>query len=485
MIVCTDNDANEEKILRDCLNDFPPTNSSIRHLSQLEPLIELGGITSTESRIYRTSQLGGDSIIKIPIDRAHRIDLLRSYLIGLELNKLSGCIPTFIQTRGLFEFPDQIVVAYEYIAGRTLAQLIQQKLLAREDIVNITAQILLALELSQRICSFTHFDLHLHNIMVVPVKSPVKYTVALDNHRYDIVAERWLAKIIDYGQATIRYKQYIIGSGRFKQYGLLPYMIPGADMYKYLFHCYAQAVNSKYTGLIERIATMFLFYGNEDPYQILLTSPKDVSKISVDYLQNVVKSVAATFLPIELLDWILAEKNLACSTVRRGRRNIYQPITVKPTEMIYDQSKIVRTNSYILNKYWQRIVGRRIRLPNKVAMINTDKTALKEFSQISLPDENDIIVLSDYLLSIRLGSNYDRNRMIQFLARSDFIRQLGPFFQYFYTIKELRLKNIYEQFMTSFENSPHYLLYNRLSRRIERTRRWCQVLQSVDGCAGK
>jgi len=258
-------------------------------------------VKSTESTVYTSNFISRKIpiIIKIPKKAIYHDGTIRAYYIGTEINKLKNIVPNFIYTLGIFiTETNQVMVAYEYIKGESLEKVIKK--LSFQEFLNIFIQILLALEIAQRNCSFCHYDLHLNNVIMKPISQPYSYTVVIDNKRYDIVAEKYIPIIIDFGLASAKIKNKIIGSYDYFKYGIMNYLIPGSDMYKFLFHSYARSNGD----LQRQISSLFLFYGVHDPYKILIIPQDEIAVISKQYLKAVSTSEIAIWHPLKFLKWI-------------------------------------------------------------------------------------------------------------------------------------------------------------------------------------
>mgnify|MGYP003404416114 CR=1 FL=1 len=393
------------------------SNSMVREMKKMKT-------DSSESFIYRLDNF----LLKIPKNAKYNDNILRSYYIGMNLNNLKWIVPNFVPTLGIFSYGKNIIVSQEYIAGQTLGDIIKK--LTFPEFINIFVQILFALEIAQRQYRFCHYDLHMKNIIMKPIKTAYSYTVLIDSKRYNITAEKYIPIIIDFGFASICTDDRTVGSCDCPQFGIFPFLIQGVDMYKFLFHAYA-----KTTGIMNRqIGSLLLFYGSYDPYRLLAASIDDIPEISKTYLNKVAISLAGTYTPLEFALWIISSPEYTVN-IKIFNRDIYFPlyINIQYTENITDE--------HTLNTY------KTIELPNTIFI--RDKTA--------------------EILNIEIGKKPPKFSI-------KFTEQMKPYLQYLYTIKEMKLENIYKTFTIEFTNSEHYRVYNEVSFAIDKAERWHRTL---------
>lgn len=462
-------------------------------------------VKSSEATVY-ISELAGNIqvIIKSPKSLLQNDDLLKEYFIGITaVNKLRHYVPNFMYTFAACAYPqkkqDKIVTIVEKIPGDTLEYALKNNKLTFTQFLCIFLQILLALEIAQRNVHFCHYDLHGGNIILRPIDKPFIYTIVLDTKRYDITVTDYVPVIIDFGMSTVNDESQTIGSFHFARYGMMNYMIQGADMYKLLFYSYARAKGS----LQKQICDLFLFYGSDDPYKILDQKQHTVMKICAEYVKRVSFNKAATYTPLQFFKWIVKSNNCCITT---SERDIYIPLSKMCTDM-YQYGERDKTfamdlaldcnSSYILLEYTKYLLkecddvssntinkkldemSETIRKRRKT-LISKDRKNLMAFTRLTLPDE---MILKDHIngiLSIDIKSQKDNRQLIDnFLRNVEFYRSLKPYLQFMYTIKELRLTNLFKKFILAFETSHQYLLYMKTHEEIERAVRWSiTVLES-------
>ena len=171
-------------------------------------------------------------------DNNYKEEIIHEAAIGVALNSIATKTPNFMYFYGLLpcdieinpynikesnictgtEYPGYPV--YEYIKGKTLADMIKAKELKRNEIINILCQVLLSLSIASKEILFTHYDLHLNNIMIVSLPQPMSVMYEMDGMVFKWNT-KYLAKIIDYGRAYALYDGVHIVKNMtgFEQYG--------------------------------------------------------------------------------------------------------------------------------------------------------------------------------------------------------------------------------------------------------------------------
>jgi hypothetical protein len=159
-------------------------------------------------------------------------NMIHELAVGLVLNSLKSSMPNFMYTWGGFlcspperlekraddgwsveykyeystmctETPDksQIILLSEFIQGKSLASMIEEKSLTFQDIIGILFQVACALKKAQEEFNFCHNDLHWENILVKPLEQPMKFAF-----EGKVIMTKYIPIIIDYGYATLTYK---------------------------------------------------------------------------------------------------------------------------------------------------------------------------------------------------------------------------------------------------------------------------------------
>jgi len=250
------------------------------HVTKWVKKLEKIDIDSSAGFIYFSDILSDIKvIIKLPQDsESDYYDMIREYFIGItEINKLRYTLPNFVYTFGAFICPmDKGVlckgeddsktipfVVFENIPGENMQKMLEDEKLDFHQYLGMFIQVLLALEVAQRTVGFCHFDLHTGNLMCRTIRDECKYTVPLDNMVYEVTAKEYLPVIIDFGLSTVKHNGNVVGSYTFPEHGMMHYMLPGVDMFKFLYYSCTFS-----QGNVQRqILNLMSFYGKDDPYK--------------------------------------------------------------------------------------------------------------------------------------------------------------------------------------------------------------------------
>lgn len=408
--------------------------------------------SGAESEVYLSKDK--NELYKVPKNKEFDNSLIRSFYIGQKLNLLHYLVPNFVQTRKLHlksNGEESFFVAYEYVKGVSLEKMLADNILDFSQFLNLFVQILFALEIAQRYCSFCHYDLHLGNIILKTIEKPYTYTLVFDQYRYDITAEKYIPILIDFGFASSIIDNKSFGTHSFQDCGILSRPIQGADMYKLLFHSYVGSKGS----LQKQIGELFLFYGTYDPYRMLLTSRKDWIEFSKEYLKKIVKSRIATYTPLEMIFWILKSSNLV--SVQKNNRDILHPL---PAGI---EIKNFSSKSLIVSTYLEKLGMKK----RKVSPV-FDLKMLNNYTDIVVPNE---IAIRDEINNI-LGQRNKKLKIKNLQRANLFLTELTPFLHFYYMIKECNLNQTFEKFVTEFPCSKQYQVYHNLSFIVDKTNRW-------------
>ena len=349
------------------------------------------------------------------------------------------------------------------------------------------------------------------------IKDSYKYKVPLDNTLYEVTANEYIPVIIDFGLSTVKKDETVIGSYTFPEHGMMNFMLPGVDMFKFL--CYS-CIFSK--GYIQRqILNLMSFYGKEDPYKFLIGANKAIDLAHDEYAKKGSYSRVTTYTPIEFLNWILEQpeySDISSVYIKKIDRNVYIPlsysITIQTYDDIFKQSKVGRkkaielvdkcissNSSYIMSKYYiymlngynKKLLSKKLKIiiqkiksdirQTRLHLINTDYKMLMQYKNLSIPNIIKIQDDSKRILNIKINSKKLKTQKKQVLKLIEryfsnilFFTEILPYLQFMYTIKEVNLEKIYVKFLSSFISSPQYKTYIQYNISINKTQRWCNCL---------
>jgi hypothetical protein len=505
------------------------------HVSKWVKNLKQLNVNSTSGYVYFSDILSDVRVlIKLPQEDTEYIELITEYFIGMaEINKLRYTVPNFVYTLGAFFCPmengelckgdtDKSIpfVIFEKIPGKNMQEMLENDKLTFPQYLGIFIQVLLALEVAQRTISFTHFDFHTANLMCRTISNDCKYSVPLDNKLYEVTASKYLPVIIDFGLSTVKHEGNIVGSYTFPEHGMKHHMLPGVDIFKFLYY----SISYSSENIQRQISNLMSFYGKDDPYKVLIGGDKMINKATNEYVKKGSYSRVTTQTPLDFLNWILEQpeyNKIVSVYMKKTDRNIYFPLsfstTIQTYNSIFKHAKegrdkaikqvstcITSKSSYIMSKYSLYVLsGYNNTLSSKqlkqdikkmkadikqsrTEMITNDYRMLFEYRKLVLPDIIQIKDGSKRILMIKINSKKlktEKNNVLKLIERYFtniiFFTNILPYLQFLYTIREISSEKIYSKFLTSFLSSPQYKMYNQNYDYINRVSRWCNVLLDI------
>jgi hypothetical protein len=492
-------------------------------------------VNSKEGFVYTANFFSPDIevIVKVPQKTNGNESKIREYFIGIKsINRLRSLIPTFVYTLGAFlcnKSPNKTelcnndlcnndlskntaFILYEKIPGDSIHTLLKNDKINFDQWLVIFFQLLLGLEVAQREVRFTHFDLHTENVMIRK-NDAYSYNVPLDMSTYSIITPEFIPVIIDFGAASSYIDTRYVGSFDYMSHGMLNFMIPGHDMYKFMTFCAKKTVNKE---LKTKIVSLFSFYGNDDPYNILNDS-EGIDKAVIAYCKESTFSLVANYTPMMLMNWIWEKKEyrsilqpyisitermqyipIQYSNIIKEYDNIFNYIkegTDKAVELI--ENSIRLKSSYVINKYNIMILEKynkdlkshklnsKIKWMNKFIskykplLIFNDMAMLEKVFDIKIPKQIDLDKCFDNLLAIKLQNSKDKQQAVNYLnILLSYQENLKPYLQFYFTILELGLTDTFTIWIKKFKQSDIYLFHNKNVVQNERCIRWSQSLMA-------
>jgi|688.fasta_scaffold116094_2 hypothetical protein len=483
-------------------------------------------VNSKEGFIYITNFSSDIQVVVKVAQKSNGLESkLREYFIGIKsLNKLRCLIPTFVYTIGAFLYPkptktgklehdikneNTAFVLYEKIDGETINTLLKKNKLNFKQFLSIFIQLLLGLEVAQREARFTHFDLHSDNVMIRE-NDVTSYNVNLDMSTYSVVNPEFIPVIIDFGTSTCFIENRYIGSYDYIKHGMLNFMVPGYDMYKFLVYCARKTINQE---LKEKLISMFRFYGNNEPYNII-SNTEGLNKAAEEYCMNATFSQAATYTPLIFIEWLLKEyRNELKSNILIYERLNYLPLIYSSITKEYDhifqyikkgvENAILFTEectpSYVMTKYNINLLeryndnlqsdelSRKIKDMNKYldkfedTFIDIDKSMLENVFDIKIPTQKelDLCINNVIGIKIRCPKAIDKEKAVKDLdIILSYQENLRPHLQFYFTILELHLNDVFAVWIKKFKESRIYFFHIKNVIKNERAKRWGQTLMA-------
>lgn len=481
-------------------------------------------ICSREAFIYITDIFSEDIhvIIKVPRKDSGYDSLIREYFMGIKsINKLRYLVPNFVYTLGAFLCPKPTkngklcvgrskktaFVIYERIQGDSVESLLENEDIDFDQWLLILAQLLLGLEVAQREIRFTHFDMHPGNIMLRK-KDNLSYIIPLDNISYHINEPDLIPVVIDFGTSSVYTDIHYIGSYDYRQHGMLNFMVPGYDMYKFIIYSISSATNPT---LKNKITQLFRFYGCDDPYDII---NQGISVAVNQYCREVTFSNVATYTPLMMLNWICKEYNGIINTkITVMDRLQYIPIqysnTLKEYDAIFEHNKegidnavklanecinqkpsyvMTEYNIHILEKYNEKLMStelsyhikklKRYLNSSKDLLLTVDLSMLEKIFDVQIPMQESLTIVVDNVLGIQIRHSdaLNKRKAVSDLDILVYQEKLIPYLQFFFTILELNLQHNFTDWISRFKDSGIYILYINNINQNERAIRWGQTL---------
>ena len=439
---------------------------------------------------------------------------IREYFIGIStINKLRDKIPTFVYTLGIFlcrsgrgmtnfcsgKGPSIPYMVLEKIPGKSILSLMPK--IEFKHFLLIFYQLLISLELAQRACGFTHYDLHYENVLIRNDDQVKSYEILLDTKEITIQPGEFLPVIIDFGLSTIKYDNHFIGPYGYTKHGIIRKTLPGFDMYKFLTFC-----GSRSTGITtSRIKELFDFFGSSDPYNISNSTGKKQFEICVrEYCRKITHSNLVQRTPIEMIEWIekkyseildpyieikprrsayiiskgdinaLMEYNIFSIAKRRMIKCFSQMIDISASHL-YTKANIdmlelfnventdyFQTYSYLLGSY------------NDQLTIEFDNILLSSLYDIDFPTRQEIISACKIIENTSLRDKYNVDYIKNALHTLKFFKRLEPYLNMYYLIlqTDLQSEKIYKNWINFFIKSEIFELYLEFRLRILKVLRW-------------
>ena len=500
-----------------------------------------------EGYIYIANFFSSDIqvVLKFQQNDSYISSMIREYYIGINiLNKLRYLTPTFVYTLGAFYCPKPMevnrygetvaiynpisvlcdnttekntaFVIYEKIPGETIQDLLQHSLNFNQ-FLNIFIQLLLGLEVAQREARFTHFDLHGENI-IIRQNNLSSYNVHLDMTTYNVVNPEFIPVIIDFGTSTCYTENRYIGSYDHMHNNKLNFMVPGYDMYQFLVH-------AAYCPMISQICSLFRFYNDNDPYNIMIER-NNLDRCKKESFQRLTFSEAATYTPLMFVEWLLKEYPTELkSNILVSKRTHYLPVQysslIKEYREIFKYAKeeigdviglvkkcIISTPSYVITKYNINLlerynenlhsdeISRKIKDLNDYIdkfenkFIDTDKVMLENVFDIKIPTQKELEMCIVKLLMIKIPNpNYiidekylkniqDTVKILNSLLSYEY--ELNDYLQIYFTILEMNLEDKFSGWIKKFNESDIYQFYILNNLNNQRAKRWAQSLTAYD-----
>ena len=488
-------------------------------------------LKSAYSSVYTVDILSDKFKIIIKTSQQNILkEVYREYYISIAgINNLRYKIPTFVYTFGIFKpstdqikrlnlkitsrYQDKIkklntkeitklelnkkniFIMNEQIIGESMKQFISDKNISVNEWLDIFIQLLISLEVGQRDIKFTHFDLHLDNILITKDKV-IPYEVNFDNYTYSINNTEYKPVIIDFGMSSITIngiQSGHINSTLYTLFGIGPFMVSGRDMHNNLRKTFIIG-NKEINNVIRDIYTKFYEINEDIDLFFEKENGNKLKKMDDKYAKSgTTNNKISSKTPLMLINWLLTNYKSHITTLTKKERSNYInleycnyvekydtffSIEEKISDNIEHIKKCIsKSKSFILFSYNIKLLieinnnlnnyelGETISIlksfliKKKIKYITNDLKMLNKCFDIKLPSKNYL----DYFLMV-ITIDFKRKRDVDmfrkyFLLEYKFIIDVEPYIDIYYTILETKIYDEYKQWIDTFINSDIWMYY--------------------------
>ena len=252
-------------------------------------------------------------VIKTPQTKEEIRNMLFEYYIGSRfINKLRYKTPNFMYTYGIFmcnplinvtgnktsmsvnfcndNNKNNIYLLFEKIDGLNLHEYIMELKTEKslDNLVNCILQIILSLDIAQKEGQYSHNDLHVENVMLRTIKTPIMYNYIIGKSKYKMELN-YIATIIDYGMNRFVENNIPLGVTVSDTYNLYPFKnTVGTDLYKLLISTI--------------LSLTVLCHKKPDIHKNLNNKIDEVIEFLISFFRDKYKHDMITFWDIYLLD---------------------------------------------------------------------------------------------------------------------------------------------------------------------------------------
>lgn len=456
------------------------TQYGVHSLQRALPTLSKLGGKSREGFAYEMKVLNRriSVVVKTPQKASRHRDAMREYLLGVvALNPLRNVIPTMVYTLGAFVHEKKVYTIYEHIRGKSVRELLYREQINFEKWLAVYVQLLLTLEVAQRMASFTHFDLHADNVLV---RETAGYVVPIDNDTYT-VQPGLSPVIIDFGHTCAKVGDWCVGSHEHPNHGMVSFTVPGNDMYKFL----VSSLHAARGGTQRRIAKLFQFYGGSDPYDIV-SDMAHMTNATSQFCREVTFNAVASCTPKEFLWWILEKNNVR--GVSRQTRKILLPVQIPKlacAKRLYRALAIAQqciTGGCVIPMLYASVL-RQYSAEHGTAHVKTVLEALDNAELNPALDRQTLAGVFDVKVPVRIpievldvpirASLEDKRVDVSEIKEYD--EEMSPYLRMYYTIVELKIPSL-KEWVVAFRKSPQFRFYTENVTLMSRVLRWSKVL---------
>lgn len=231
----------------------------------------------------------------------------KEYITGIKsINPLRALTPCFALTLGGFSCtgllnelryarlcsPDKkglntFYLLMENVQGYSLFDTLINKDMNSTKFIGLLTNLFMSLEIAQRQCCFTHFDLHAKNVIVKNISKDVSYKLIDETVVYTIRAKEQLPVIIDFGYSFSVVNGFTLGEiGITEAIGC--FMVPAYDIYRLLISCVECFAISKNNELLNIAFNLFSVFSDDtyDFYNVYEKYKRLSNKANISYAET-------------------------------------------------------------------------------------------------------------------------------------------------------------------------------------------------------
>lgn len=235
----------------------------------------------------------------------------KTIMIGiLVMNQLQKYIPHFVYTYYETTVDNHVLTTMEYCNGLTLRKFFNQLFQSDnrrtwEIFLLLFYQVLFSLEIAQDNYFFTHYDLHLSNILLeTPSFHNGHIQYEIGKYNYILKNPEYIVKIIDFEFTTVESKGKIIVNHMetIFPFGYMGIFFPGVDMLRFIMELrLAPKFNSPNGNRVNQFLDYIFFYFYKFPKSMDIQSQFQKHK---KYFFNMTCTPHIYRCPIELIEFL-------------------------------------------------------------------------------------------------------------------------------------------------------------------------------------
>lgn len=349
-------------------DNLPKLDSKIsKYLKNVQKM----GVFSAQGFIFYVDVISKGNKIILKRSQSKDTNFIRKeYVTGIKsINPLRALTPCFAMTLGGFSCigdikslvggqlcssqkksgSESFYTIIENIKGKTLSDCFYDKNMTPDRFIGILVHVFMSLEIAQRKCCFTHFDLHTGNVMIKNITNKISYSLINDTKEYIMSADTEIPVIIDYGLSFSVIDDFLLGDWRqfSKSAPIGRYMVPCYDMYLFLMSSTWDAIVCEKYNLALFIMSLFGLFSS-DPYGIYTkytkikiknVKAKDlfnmINEPLNDYCSKCLTSSLAFTTPLNFINKLYNAHSITSKYIKIVKRNSRIPINIDISSKIY------------------------------------------------------------------------------------------------------------------------------------------------------